>query len=169
MSISRRQFLHLTASATALVTVPRVAWGQGYPSRPITMIVPYAAGGPTDVIGRIVAEGMRASLGQPIIIENVVGANGSIGVGRVARAVGDGYTLSIGDWSTHVVNGAIYTLSYDVLRDFEPVALLVSNPYLVVARKTMPANDLKGLIAWLKANPDKASAGTGGVGTSPGS
>ena len=87
MSISRRQLLHLTASATALVTVPRVAWGQGYPSRPITMIVPYAAGGPTDVIGRIVAEHMRASLGQPIIIENVTGANGSIGVGRVARAV----------------------------------------------------------------------------------
>src|SRR5204863_8442134 len=120
--------------------VPRVTWGQGYPSRPITMIVPYAAGGPTDVIGRIVAEGMRASLGQSIIIENVGGANGSIGVGRVARAVGDGYTLRIGDWSTHVVNGAIYALSYDVLRDFEPVALLVSNPYLVVARKTMPAN-----------------------------
>ena len=87
MSISRRQLLHLTASATALVTVPRVAWGQGYPSRPITMVVPYAAGGPTDVIGRIVAEGMRASLGQPIIIEDVGGANGSIGVGRVARAV----------------------------------------------------------------------------------
>ena len=167
MSISRRRLLHLTASATALVTVPRVAWGQGYPSRPITMIVPYAAGGPTDVIGRIVAEGMRASLGQSIIIENVGGANGSIGVGRVARAVGDGYTLSIGDWSTHVVNGAIYALSYDVLRDFEPVALLVSNPYLVVARKTMPANDLKGLIAWLKANPGNALVGTAGVGSPP--
>src|SRR5438477_4467344 len=152
MSISRRQFLHLTASATALVTVPRVAWGQGYPSRPITMIVPYAAGGPTDVIGRVVAEGMRASLGQPIIIENVGGAMGSIGVGRVARAVGDGYTLSIGDWSTHVVNGAIYALQYDALKDFEPIALLVSNPYLVVAKKSMSANDLKGLTAWLKAN-----------------
>jgi tripartite-type tricarboxylate transporter receptor subunit TctC len=167
MSISRRQLLYLTASATALVTVPRVAWGQGYPSRPITIVVPYAAGGPTDVIGRIVAEVMRESLGQPIIIENVGGASGSIGVGRVARAVGDGYTLSIGDWSTHVVNGAIDALSYDVLRDFEPVALLMSNPYLVVARKTMPANDLKGLIAWLKANPGNALVGTAGVGSPP--
>ena len=167
MSISRRQLLHLTASASALVTVPRVAWGQGYPSRPITMVVPYAAGGPTDVIGRIMAEVMRASLGQPIIIENVSGASGSIGVGRVARAVGDGYTLSIGDWSTHVVNGAIYALQYDALKDFEPIALLVSNPYLVVARKTMPANDLKGLIAWLKANLGNTLVGTAGVGSPP--
>jgi len=167
MSISRRQLLHLTASATALATVPRVAWGQGYPSRPITMIVPYAAGGPTDVIGRIVAEHMRASLGQPIIIENVTGANGSIGVGRVARAARDGHTFGIGDWGTHVVNGAIYSLPYDVLKDFEPVALLVSNPYLVVAKKSMPASDLKGLIAWLKANPGNASAGTAGVGSPP--
>src|SRR5258707_15803651 len=116
MSISRRQLLHLTASATALATVPRVAWGQGYPSRPIAMIVPYAAGGPTDVIGRIVAEHMRASLGQPIVIENVGGAQGNIGVGRVARAASDGYTFTIGDWSTHGVNGAIYALSYDLLR-----------------------------------------------------
>src|SRR5260221_13651677 len=117
MRISRRQLLHLTASATALVTVPRVAWGQGYPSRPITMVVPYAAGGPTDVIGRIVAEGMQASIGQPIIIENVSGAQGTIGVGRVARAGGDGYTLSIGDWGPHVVKGAIYPLQYDALKD----------------------------------------------------
>jgi tripartite-type tricarboxylate transporter receptor subunit TctC len=167
MSISRRQFLHLTASATALVTVPRVAWGQGYPSRPITMIVPYAAGGPTDVIGRIVAEGMRAALAQPIIVENVSGAAGNLGVGRAVRLAADGYALSIGDWATHVVNGAIYSLPYDVLKDFEPVALLVSNPYLVVARKSMPASDLKGLIAWLKANPGKASVGTAGVGTPP--
>ncbi len=166
MNSSRRNFLHLAAGAAALPVVSRVARAQAYPSRPITMVVPYAAGGPTDVIGRIVAEGMRASLGQPIIIENVGGANGSIGVGR-ARAVGDGYTLSIGDWSTHVVNGAIYALSYDVLRDFEPVALLMSNPYLVVARKTMPANDLKGLIAWLKANPGNALVGTAGMGSPP--
>jgi tripartite-type tricarboxylate transporter receptor subunit TctC len=167
MSISRRKFLHLTASATALVTVPRVAWGQGYPSRPITMIVPYAAGGPTDVIGRIVAEGMSAALAQPIIVENVSGAAGNVGVGRAVRLAADGYALSIGDWSTHVVNGAIYSLPYDVLKDFEPVALLVSNPYLVVARKTMPANDLKGLIAWLKANPGNALVGTAGVGSPP--
>ena len=154
------------AFAVALGTVS-IALAQTYPSRPVTMVVPYAAGGPTDVIGRIVAEGMRASLGQPIIIENVGGAQGSIGVGRVARAVADGYTLSIGDWSTHVVNGAIYALQYDTLKDFEPIALLVSNPYLVVARKTMPANDLKGLIAWLKANPGNALVGTAGVGGPP--
>ena len=167
MNSSRRNFLHLAAGAAALPVVSRVARAQAYPSRPITMVVPYAAGGPTDVIGRIVAEGMRASLGQPIIIENVGGASGSIGVGRVARAVGDGYTLSIGDWSTHVVNGAIYALQYDALKDFEPIALLVSNPYLVVAKKSMPANDLKGLIAWLKANPGNALVGTAGVGSPP--
>jgi tripartite-type tricarboxylate transporter receptor subunit TctC len=132
--------------------------------RPITMVVGFAAGGPTDVTGRIIAERMRASLGQPVIIENVAGAAGSIGVGRVARAAPDGYTVSLGQWGTNVVNGAIYALQYDVLRDFEPVALLSSNPWLVVARKTMPADDLKGLIAWLKANPDKASQGTAGAG-----
>src|SRR5258707_276425 len=167
MNSSRRNFLHLAAGAAAFPAVSHIARAQAYPTKPITMVVPYAAGGPTDVIGRIVAEGMRASLGQPIIIENVGGAQGSIGVGRVARTVGDGYTLSIGDWSTHVVNGAIYALQYDALKDFEPVALLVSNPYLVVAKKSMPASDLKGLIAWLKANPGNASAGTAGVGSPP--
>jgi tripartite-type tricarboxylate transporter receptor subunit TctC len=167
MNSSRRNFLHLAAGAAALPAVSHIARAQAYPTKPITMVVPYAVGGPTDVIGRIVAEGMRASLGQPTIIENVGGAQGSIGVGRVARAVGDGYTLLIGDWSTHVVNGAIYALQYDALKDFEPIALLVSNPYLVVARKTMPANDLKGLIAWLKANPGNALVGTSGVGGPP--
>jgi tripartite-type tricarboxylate transporter receptor subunit TctC len=106
-----------------------------------------------------------ASLGQPIVIENVTGAGGSIGTGRVARSVADGYTLIIGIWTTHVVNGAIYPLQYDVLNDFEPIALLANNPQLIVAKKSMPANDLKGLIAWLKANPNKASAGTAGVGS----
>src|SRR5215475_7317673 len=111
MSLSRRQFLHLTASATALVSLPRVAGAQAYPSRPITMIVPYPAGGPTDVIGRIVAEGMRAALAQPIIVENVGGAAGNLGVGRAVRLAADGYALIIGDWGTHVVNGAIYSLA----------------------------------------------------------
>src|SRR5882724_8291983 len=137
MELPRRRFLHLAAGAAALPVVSRVARAQAYPTKPITIVVPYAAGGPTDVIGRIVAEGMRASLGQPIVIENVGGAQGNIGVGRVARAVSDGYTLIIGDWSTHVVNGAIYALQYDALKDFEPIALLVSNPYLVVAKKSM--------------------------------
>ncbi len=133
------------------------AIAQGYPSRPITMVVPFPAGGSTDVIGRIVSERMRASLGQPIIIENVGGAGGSIGVGRVARASPDGYMLDIGQWDTHVANGATYKLSYDLMQDFEPIALLSSNPLLILAKKAMPADDLKGLIAWLKANPDKAS------------
>jgi len=129
------------------------------------MVVPFAPGGPTDTIGRILAERLRASFGQPVIIENVTGAGGSIGVGRVARASPDGYTLSIGHWGTHVVNGAIYALQYDLLKDFEPISLIASNPWLIVAKNSMPANDLKGFITWLKANPDKASAGTGGVGS----
>jgi tripartite-type tricarboxylate transporter receptor subunit TctC len=141
------------------------AMAQGYPTRPPTMVVPFAAGGPTDTIARIMAERMRQSLGQTVIIENVTGAAGSIGVGRVARAAPDGYTIGIGHWSTHVINGAIYPLQYDLLNDFEPVSLIASNPQLAVARKTLPPNNLKELIAWLKANPDKASQGTAGAGS----
>jgi tripartite-type tricarboxylate transporter receptor subunit TctC len=160
----RRRFLQLAAGAVTLPAVSRSAWAQAYPSRPITMVVPFAAGGALDVIGRILAPSMRASLGQTIIIENVVGASGSLGVGRVARAAPDGYTLVVGYWGTHVANGAIYELKYDVLNDFEPVSLVATQPLLIVAKKTMPANDLKGLITWLKVNPGKASAGTAGVG-----
>jgi tripartite-type tricarboxylate transporter receptor subunit TctC len=127
--------------------------------------VPFAAGGPTDVIARTMAQHMRASLGQSVIIENVAGANGNIGVGRVARAAPDGYTISIGHWSTHVVNGAVYPLPYDVLKDFEPISLIATNSYLIVAKNAVPANDLKSFIAWLKANPDKASEGTAGAGS----
>jgi tripartite-type tricarboxylate transporter receptor subunit TctC len=141
------------------------AYSQTYPSRPITMVVPFPAGGPLDAIGRILAEPMRESLGQPVIIENVSGAAGNLGVGRVARAAADGYTLSLGIWSTHVVNGAVYALPYDVLHDFEPVALLTTVPLLIVARKSMPADDLKGLIAWLRANKARATWGTQGVGS----
>ena len=141
------------------------AAAQPFPSRPITMVVPFAAGGPMDVVARVVAEGMEPSLGQSIIIENVVGAGGSIGAGKVARAAPDGFTLSYGGWPTHVINGAAYALSYDVLDDFEPVALTASAPWLLVARHDMPGHDLKGLIAWLKANPGKASVGHGGVGS----
>ncbi len=136
-----------------------------YPSRPITLVVPYAAGGSSDTVARIVAEGMRASLSQPVIIENVAGASGSIGTGRVARAAADGYTLGLGGPTTHVVNGAVLALPYDVLKDFEPVSLLPTMPLLVVAKKEMPAVDLKELIAWLRANPDKALQGTFGIGT----
>jgi tripartite-type tricarboxylate transporter receptor subunit TctC len=157
----RRKFIAGLGSAVAW---PLAARAQTYPSHPITMTVGFAAGGPTDVTARVMAERMRASLGQPVIVENVAGAAGSIGTGRVARAVPDGYTLSFGQWGTHVVNGALYALPYDVLNDFEPVALVSSNPWLIVAKKTMPADDLKGLIAWLKANPNKASQGTAGAG-----
>jgi tripartite-type tricarboxylate transporter receptor subunit TctC len=136
-----------------------------YPSRPITVVVPFAAGGPTDTIARIVAERMSASLGQSVLVENVSGAAGTIGTGRVARASPDGYTLTVGYLGTHVLNGAIYSLPYDVLKDFTPVCLLANNPQLIVARKAAPATDLKGLIAWLKANPGKAAQGTGGVGS----
>ena len=164
MSIPRRHFLQLASGAAALPASIRIAGAQTYPTRLITIVLPLAPGGALDVLGRILAPRMAASLGQAIILENVPGANGSLGVGRVARAVPDGYTLVIGYWGTHVANGAIYALKYDVLNDFEPVSLLATQPFLVVAKKALPAEDLKGLIAWLKVNPDKASAGTAGVG-----
>jgi tripartite-type tricarboxylate transporter receptor subunit TctC len=165
MRLPRRQFLHLAAGAAALPAVSRVARAQAYPARPITMVVPFAAGGPTDVIGRVVAEGMRASLGQPIIIENVTGAGGSIGVGRVVRAVPDGYTISIGQWGSHVTNGAIYALPYDLLNDLTPLAWIATGTPLIVSRNTLPTKDLRELIGWLKANPGKASQGTAGGGS----
>jgi tripartite-type tricarboxylate transporter receptor subunit TctC len=141
------------------------AAGQAYPSRPVTLIVPYAAGGSSDTIARVLAEGMRSSLGQSVIIENVAGASGSIGTGRVARAAADGYTIGLGGPTTHVVNGAALTLPYDVLTGFEPVSLLPTMPLLVVARKEVPATNLKELIKWLKAKPETALQGTFGIGT----
>ncbi len=159
MKMLRRTFLYSVSSAAVLSLVSQIAMAQTYPSRPITINVGFSAGGPLDTVARIMGERMRTSVGQPVIVENVTGAGGSLGVGRVARASPDGYTLSLGSWNTHVVNGAIYKLSYDVFKDFEPVALVSSNPYLIVARKTFPANDLNSLIGWLKANPDKATAG----------
>ena len=165
MTLPRRRFLHLAVGAAALPAVPRAARAQAYPSRPITIVVPFPAGGSTDVIGRILAEKMRTLLGQTIIIENVGGAGGSIGVGRVARASPDGYTLDVGQWDTHVANGATYPLPYDLQTGFEPIALISSNPYLILARKDMPGSDLKGLVAWLKANPDKATAAIPTAGT----
>lgn len=140
------------------------AAADAYPSRPITMIVPFAAGGPTDVVGRLLAERMGRALGQNVVVEDVTGAAGTIGVGRVARAPADGYTLSLGHWSTHVVNGAIYKLSYDLLRDFEPITLLPSNPMLIVSRNSLPAKNLKDLVAWIKDHPS-ATMGTAGVGS----
>jgi tripartite-type tricarboxylate transporter receptor subunit TctC len=165
MRLHRRTFLHLAAGAAALPTVSHVARAQTYPARAITIVVPFPAGGGTDTVARIIAEPMRASLGRPVIIENVGGANGSIGVGRVARAAPDGYTLSFGQWGTHVANGVAYKLEYDLVQDFEPISLIASTAFLINARKTMPANDLNGLIAWLKENPGKATAGNAGVGS----
>jgi tripartite-type tricarboxylate transporter receptor subunit TctC len=167
MKLWRRHFLQLAGAAAAAPVFSQRTSALDYPLRPITLIVPFPPGGGADAIGRIVVERMRASLGQPIIIEIVAGANGSIGAGRAAHATPDGYTLLVGLWNTHVANGALYALSYDVLKDFEPISLLASNPQLILAKKAMPANDLKGLIAWLKANPENATAGTAGVG-SPG-
>jgi tripartite-type tricarboxylate transporter receptor subunit TctC len=161
----RRKVLRLAAGAAALPALSGIAHAQAYPSRPITIVVPFVAGGATDVIARMMADRMRLSLGQPVIVENVSGAGGTIGVGRVAHSVPDGYTLSIGHWSTHVVNGAIYSLQYDLLNDFDPILLITSNTYLVLARKTMPASNLRELIAWIKANPGKVSAGTAGAGS----
>jgi len=141
------------------------AAAETYPSRPITVVVGFAAGGPTDGIVRILGERMRASLGQPIVVENVAGAAGSIAIGRVVHAAPDGYTLSLGHWGTHVVNGAIYRLAYDLSRDLAPIALLPSNPMLVVAKKDAPAKNLSELIAWLKAKPGGVSVGTAGAGS----
>jgi tripartite-type tricarboxylate transporter receptor subunit TctC len=157
----------LTLSAFLLVTglgSADAAFAQPYPSHPITLVVPYAAGGPADTIARIVAERMRHSLGQPLIIENVTGAGGSLGTGRVARAASDGYTIMIGNWSTHMANGVLYSLPYDLQKDFEPISLLATEPDLIVARNELPANTLGDFVAWLKANAGKASAGTSGVG-----
>jgi len=140
------------------------ARAQDYPSRPITIVVPFAAGGPSDTLTRILAERMRVTLGQPVIIDNVGGGAGRIGTGRIARAAPDGYTLGHGSAGTHMANGAVYSLNYDVVKDFEPVALLAAAPQIIIAKKTMPANNLVELIAWLRANPDKASQATSGLG-----
>jgi len=164
MTLPRRTFLHLAAGTVALPAVSRIAHAQAYPARPITAVVAFAAGGSGDTIARILAEHMQKTLGQTIVIENVGAAAGTIGVGRVARAANDGYTLIFGNWPTHVLNGAIYSLPYHVLNDFEPIAQLASESIVIVAKKTLPPNNLKELIAWLKANPNKASAGTTGAG-----
>ena len=138
---------------------------QGYPNRPIALVVPFSAGGPTDTIARIVAERMGRSLGQPVIVENTTGAGGSIGVGRIARGAPDGYLLGIGHIGTHVINGAVYHLPFDLLKDLAPVAMIASNPQVIVSKTAVPAKDLKELLAWVRANGDRTSSGTGGAGT----
>jgi tripartite-type tricarboxylate transporter receptor subunit TctC len=162
--LPRRRFLLAATCAATPFALPRFAAAELYPTRPITMVVPFAAGGGTDVLGRILADGMRVSLGQPVIVENVAGAAGSIGVARAVRAPADGYTLSMGTSTSHVLIGGLYTLPFDLLTDLAPISELAAEPLLVVIRGSLPAVDLHGFITWLKANPDKATAGTAGVG-----
>jgi tripartite-type tricarboxylate transporter receptor subunit TctC len=161
---TKRKFLRSIAGLIGASAVKQAA-AEGYPSRPVTMTVPFPAGGPTDTIGRIFAEAMRSSLDHPVIVENVPGAAGSLGTERVAFAVPDGYTIGLGNTVTHVLNGAVYPLKYDVVKDFEPVSLLVNEPVMIVVKQDLPVDNLAGLIDWLKARPDSALAGTGGAGT----
>jgi len=153
------------AALMAIAAYSGIARAENFPSHPITVVVPFSAGGPTDSMARILGERMQRSLGQSITIENVTGAAGSLGVGRVVRAAPDGYTVSIGHLGTHVANGAIYKLGYDLVGDLEPVVLLPSNPMVIVSRNTVPATTLKELLAWLKARPAPATAGTAGAGS----
>ena len=154
----------LIAAGILAATIAAAA-AQPYPSHPITLVVPFGAGGPTDALARILANRMSQTLGQTVLIENVTGASGTLGVGRVARAAPDGYTVVIGNWASHVVNSAIFKTPFDYLADFEPVARLSGNPYIIVGKNDLPAKTLPELIAWLKANPDKATEGTGGAGS----
>ena len=159
----RRLLTVMVATLLALASTG-IAAAQDYPTRPITMIVPFPAGGATDTLARFLAERMRGIFGQPVIIENIAGAAGSLGVGRAVRSAPDGYTLSIGTSTTHMLTGGLYALQFDLLKDLEPIIQIGSEPLLIVGKKGLPADDLKGLIAYLKANPDKASVGIAGVG-----
>src|SRR5580704_5376900 len=163
--IDKSSFVAAIAAAGLSVCAAAPANAQAYPSHPIIMVVPLAPGGSTDVLGRIMAQAMAQKLGQPVVVENTAGAAGTIGVTRAERSAPDGYTVLWGMWGTNVANGAIYNLDFDFLNDFEPVALVATQPFLIDARKTMPANNLKELVAWLKANADKATMGTSGVGS----
>jgi tripartite-type tricarboxylate transporter receptor subunit TctC len=159
-----KKFMSVAVFAVAM-SLAAAALAADYPSRAIIMVAPLGVGGSTDVIGRIMAEGMGRALGQTIIVENTTGAGGTIGEARVAHAAPDGYTIGIGQWGTNVANGAIYPLNYDLMKDFEPIGLIATQPFFIATRKTMPANNLKELIAWLRANGDKTNEGHSGVGT----
>jgi tripartite-type tricarboxylate transporter receptor subunit TctC len=156
----------LWAALLAMLTVSGVAVAaETYPSRPITIIVPFSAGGPSDAMARILAERMKTSLGEAVLIENVTGAGGSLGVGRAVRSPPDGYTVSFGHLGTHVANGAVYKLGYDLAADLEPVVLLPSNPMIIVSKNAAPAKSLQELVAWIKASPTPVTAGTAGAGS----
>ena len=159
-----RRLLTVMVAILVFLAWAGMAAAQSYPTRAMTMIVPFPAGGATDTLARFLAEKMRAVFGQPVIIENVAGAAGSLGVARAVRSAADGYILSIGTSTTHMLTGGLYALQFDLLKDLEPVIQIGSEPLLIVGRKSLPADDLKGLIAYLKANPDKASVGIAGVG-----
>lgn len=152
------------ALVVAAIWLPNSAASQDYPTRPITMIVPFGAGGPVDTLARVMAQHMRTTLGQPVVVENVTGAAGTIGIARLVKSNADGYTIGLGNWGTHVLNGALYPLSYNLLLDMEPIALLPSEAMVVTARKDFPANNMQELVAWLKQNPGKATKGTSGIG-----
>jgi tripartite-type tricarboxylate transporter receptor subunit TctC len=157
--------LVIAAALAAFMQAIGVAAAQDYPSRPITIVVPFPPGGPTDSVGRIMADHMKSTLGQSVIVENVTGAGGTIGMARVARAAPDGYQLVVGQWTTHVGGGAIYPLQFHVRDDFAPISLLTNSPLWIIGKNDLPAKNLRELIAWLKANPDKASAATIGAGS----
>ena len=157
--------IRLVTVLVATVALMRAAVGSEFPSRPITVIVPVSAGGPTDVIARTLAERMRVSLGQSVVVENVTGGAGNIGIARLARSAPDGYTIGMGLTSTHVFNPAIYSLPFDVVKDFEPIALVATNPQFIVSKRDVPANDLRELIAWLKNRSGQATMATIGPGS----
>jgi tripartite-type tricarboxylate transporter receptor subunit TctC len=165
MSLARRTFLHLMGGTAAAATLSGAAFALDYPTRPVTVVVPFAAGGATDVLARVLADPISKSLGQTVIVENVTGAAGSIGVSRVVRAPADGYTLSIGTLTTHVLIGGLYKLDFDLLTDLMPIAELAYEPLLICVKNTLPVKNLQELIAWLKANPGKASVGIPGAGS----
>ena len=155
----------LVLVAWAILAFTGIADAQTYPAHPITVVVPFSAGGPSDAMARILGERMKQSLGEVLLIENVTGAGGSIGVGRAVRSAPDGYTISFGHLGTHVANGAIYRLGYDLVEDLEPVVLLPSNPMIIVSKNAVPAKSLKELLEWLKSRPSPPTAGTAGAGS----
>jgi tripartite-type tricarboxylate transporter receptor subunit TctC len=163
-SVVRAIFGIALVNSLLTIAVVCTANAQSYPARSITMVVPYPAGGPSDTLARVVAERMKTALGQTVIVENVTGAGGSIGTGRVARAAPDGYTLALGHVQTHVINAATQNLQYDVVKDFEPVTLIADTPQWLIGRPSIPASDVKGFIAWLKVQDGKATSGAVGVG-----
>jgi tripartite-type tricarboxylate transporter receptor subunit TctC len=167
MPLRRRRLLQLAIGAAVLVAGANLAGAQSYPSRPVTIVVPFPPGGAAALLARLLGDHMRGTLGQPVVVETMPGAGGTLGTARVVRSPPDGHTLSLGNWASHVGANAIYPVTFDILKDLAPVARIADTPLWIVARNTLPANNLKELIAWLKANPGKGSAATVGAGSAP--